>query len=65
MQRNSTENTPADYYGNFMTALMGLEDDAALSGYSQAGRKLLQEAIDIFGAEFRERHPGYRDRKGL
>lgn len=42
-----------------MTALMGLEDDATMSGYSPAGQELLREAIRIFGAEFNERHPGH------
>ena len=51
----------ADDYGSFMTALMGLEDGASLEGYSQAGLDLLREAITIFMAEFRERHPGHWD----
>lgn len=58
MPQNPIEHTDADYYGYFMTALMGLEDDASLSGYSQAGQELLREAIKIFMAEFEERHPG-------
>ncbi|NMN89026.1 MULTISPECIES: hypothetical protein [unclassified Novosphingobium] len=56
MAENSGKDTPADCYGYFMTALMGLEDDAALSGYSAAGQELLREAIRIFGAEFDDRH---------
>lgn len=65
MDETPSKDTPADYYGYFMTALMGLEDDACLSGYSLAGRELLREAIMIFGAEFDERHPGYRRQAGL
>jgi hypothetical protein len=53
------KDTPADYYGSFMTSLMGLEDDASLSGYSQHGQELLREAIEVFWAEFTERHPGH------
>jgi len=59
MPQNPTKDTPADHYGYFMTALMGLEDDATMSGYSPAGQELLREAIRIFGAEFNERHPGH------
>jgi len=59
MAENPEKDTPADFYGYFMTALMGIEDDAALSGYSLAGQELLREAIKIFGAEFDERHPGH------
>lgn len=62
---NPSKDTPADYYGYFMTALMGLEDDATLSGYSEAGQELLREAIMIFGAEFDERHPGHWGKPGL
>lgn len=64
MVENPSKDTPADYYGYFMTALMGLEDDATLSGYSEAGQELLREAIRIFGAEFDERHPGHRGKPG-
>lgn len=60
MAQNPTEDTPADCYGYFMTALMGLEDDATMLGYSPAGQELLREAIRIFGTEFNERHPGHR-----
>lgn len=51
--------TAADDYAGFMSALMGLEDDATTSGYSQAGRDLLRQAVRVFGAEFDERHPGH------
>ena len=62
MNDSYEKHTPADYYGFFMTGLMGLEDDAALSGYSQHGQELLREAIKVFGAEFDERHPGHWDK---
>jgi hypothetical protein len=53
------QDSPADEYGGFMTALMGLQDDAQLAGYSQAGVKLLDAAIAVFGAEFDARYPGH------
>jgi hypothetical protein len=56
------KDTPADYYGYFMTALMGLEDDATMSGYSKQGQELLREAIEVFWTEFTERHPGHWDK---
>jgi hypothetical protein len=49
--------TAAEYYGFFMTGLLGLEDDAQLSGYDAAGIEHLRKAVKIFGAEFRRRHP--------
>jgi len=42
-----------------MTALMGLEDDAALSGYSEEGLLHLRLAIDAFEAEARTRFPNF------
>ena len=51
----------ADAYRSFMTALMGLQDDAALEGYSKAGCELLQKAIKVFGAECDERYSITRD----
>jgi hypothetical protein len=58
----SNENAPlseADGYGAFLTALMGLEDDALLSGYSGEGISHLTSAIAIFMKEFSERYPGH------
>jgi hypothetical protein len=46
-----------------MTGLLGLEDDATLSGYSKHGIELLRQAIRVFGAEFDERHPRHWGRK--
>lgn len=57
MSQEPTEHSPADYYGYL--ALMGLEDDATMSGYSLAGQGLLREAIKVFGTEFDARHPGH------
>ena len=62
-EENSPPYSEADYYGQFMTALMGLEDDAALAGYSEEGIDQLRKAIGSFMVEFRERHPGQWDSK--
>ena len=63
MTKPPKEHSPADEYGYFMTGLMGLEDDATLSGYSTQGIELLREAIRVFGAEFDERHPRHWNHK--
>ena len=59
MPQNPIEHSPADYYGYFITTLMGLEDDASMSGYSAAGQGLLREAIKVFHTEFEEKYPGH------
>jgi hypothetical protein len=62
MTENPPKYTAAEYYGFFMTGLMGLVDDAELSGYDARGTELLRQARVIFWREFRERHPGHWDR---
>ncbi|MEJ2458658.1 MAG: hypothetical protein P8Y58_11130 [Novosphingobium sp.] len=57
MKKPTAPKTDADDYGRFMTALLGLLDDAELSGYSAAGIDALREAADMFFAELTERHP--------
>ena len=49
--------TDEAYYGFFMSALVGLEDDATLSGYSEEGTSYLRLAIDAFTEEARQRFP--------
>jgi len=56
---NDAKHTDADYYGFFMTALLGLVDDAELSGYSQEATESLRRARDLFMQEFLARHPGH------
>jgi hypothetical protein len=51
----------AEYYGYFMTAVMGLLDDAELSAYDAEGVRHLRMAKDLFSAEFQRRHPGAWD----
>lgn len=46
-----------EYYGYFMTGLLGLLDDAELASYSAEGIEHLRRARDAFMQEFRERHP--------
>jgi hypothetical protein len=56
-EENSPPYTDADYYGQFMTALFGLIDDADLSGYDREATKLMRQARDRYWEEFKERHP--------
>jgi len=51
------QHTDAAYYGFFMTGLLGLLDDAELSGYSAAGVAHLRRAREEFWREFQTRHP--------
>lgn len=46
-----------EYYGYFMTGLLGLLDDAELASYSAEGIEHLRRAREAFLQEFRERHP--------
>lgn len=57
MPQNMPPYTDADYYGFFMTGLLGLVDDAELFGYSPEGTALLRQAQELFCQEFRTRHP--------
>jgi hypothetical protein len=54
---DDAHHTDADYYGFFMTALLGLVDDAELSGYSREATESLRRARDLFMQEFHSRHP--------
>ncbi|MBS0360249.1 MAG: hypothetical protein JSR98_02620 [Proteobacteria bacterium] len=47
----------AEYYGYFMTGLMGLMDDAQLASYDAEGIRHLRAARQLFSAEFQRRHP--------
>ena len=49
----------------FCNALAGLEDDAAIEGYSEEGRELLRQALKVFDQECRERHGSYPSSSGL
>jgi hypothetical protein len=51
--------TDEAYYGFFMTALMGLEDTATSSGYSEEGTSYLRLAIDAFMDEARQQFPNF------
>jgi hypothetical protein len=51
--------TDEAYYGFFMTALMGLEDTATSSGYSEEGTGYLRMAIDAFMEEARQQYPDF------
>ena len=63
VEDNTPPHTAADYYGFFMSGLLGLIDDAQLSDYDAAGIEHLRQAKEIFWAEFARRHPGAWDRK--
>ena len=57
-EEDDPQHTAADYYGFFMSGLLGLIDDAQLSGYDRKGIELLRQAKDLFLAEFVRQHPG-------
>lgn len=59
---DDNDHTDADYYGFFMTGLLGLVDDAELSGYSREATESLRRARDLFMEEFNARHPGHWER---
>lgn len=46
----------AEHYAMFCNALAGLEDDAAIEGYSPEGRELLTRALKVFDQDRRDRH---------
>lgn len=48
--------TPEEVYAGFLNTLAGLEDDAAIEGYSRAGVDQLRNALVTFQAEYRTRH---------
>jgi hypothetical protein len=50
--------TPQEQYEMFLNGLAGIQDDAAINGYSQEGISLLREALEDFQSEFRTRFPG-------
>ena len=62
MSDKASAHTDEQYYGYFMSALMGLEDDATLSGYSEEGIGYLRLAIDAFEEESRQRFPNLSSR---
>ena len=55
-ERVYSDYSAAEHYATFCNALAGLEDDAALEGYSQEGRELLLRALKVFDQDRRERH---------
>ena len=57
MAMNSSHIPTADDYRSFINALLGLEDEAQLSGFCEHGTKLLREAIAAFDADVKERFP--------
>lgn len=62
-EENSPPFTAADYYGFVLTGLFGVIDDAEASECNPEGIALLEQARDLFWAEFQERHPGaWRDK---
>ena len=63
-ERVYSDYSAAEHYATFCNALAGLEDDAALEGYSQEGRELLLRALKVFDQDRRERHGSYPPRFG-
>lgn len=59
MSDKTPSHTDEQYYGYFMSALMGLEDSATLSGYSEEGTSYLRLAIEAFMEEARQRFPNF------
>ena len=57
MTGDERAHTDGDYYGFFMTGLLGLLDDAQISSYSPEGIEHLRAAREAFSREFRQRHP--------
>ncbi len=55
-KRTYSDYSAAEHYAMFCNALAGLEDDAAIEGYSEEGRELLRRALKVFHQECRERH---------
>lgn len=50
------DHTPEENYASFLNALVGIEDDAGIEGYSQEGIRFLREALEEFRSEYRSRH---------
>jgi hypothetical protein len=59
MSDHDPRHTDEEYYGFFMSALMGLEDTATSSGYSEVGTSYLRVAIEAFMEEARQRFPDF------
>ena len=55
-ERSYFDMTPEEVYGNFLSAIMGLQDDAAIEGLSTEGQKHLRAAVKAFVAEYKDRH---------
>ena len=63
MSDPTPRHTDEEYYGFFLSALMGLEDNATSSGYSEEGTSYLRVAIEAFMEEARERFPSLLSNK--